>query len=106
MMPGQPGGAPNKQQILDAVSQALDAMGVSGGDGDEYDENGGMGGGDNNVPVWSQLQVGVNDEGRGPIHDKSALFGMDRTSKPPTVDNYGMPVDDDQSEMMSALGLV
>ncbi len=94
----------NKQAVLDAVSQALDSMGLDMG-GDEYDEAGAMAG-DNNVPIWSQLQVGVNDEGRGPIHDKSAIFGMDRTSKPPTVDNYGMPMDDGQDEMMSALGLI
>ncbi len=96
----------NKQAVLQAVSQALDAMGMSDQGGDEYDESGGMGQPENNVPMWSQLQVGVDDQGRGPIHDKAALFGMDRTSKPPTVDNYGMPVDDDQSEMMSAMGLI
>jgi hypothetical protein len=94
----------NKQMVLDAVSRALDGMGMGDMGGDEYGEDDSIG--PNEVPIWSKLQVGVNDEGRGPIHDKSALFGMDRTSKPPTVDNYGMPVDDDASEMMSALGLV
>lgn len=95
----------NKQAILDAVSQALDAMGMQMGDGDEYGESDSLGG-ENSVPIWSQLQAGTLGQTNGAIHDKSALLGMDRTSKPPTVDNYGMPVDDDQSEMMSALGLV
>lgn len=95
-----------KSTIMDAISQALDGMGISSDLGnDEYGENDTVGQ-DNEVPIWSKLQVGVNDEGRGPIHDKSALFGNKQMSKPPTVDNYGMPVDDEQSEMMSALGLV
>ncbi len=98
----------DKNSILQAVSQALDAMGMTDQGGDEYDENGSMGGSSpNQVPVWSQLQAGVPDSQRGPIHDKTAAFaGMDRTSKPPQVDNFGLPIEDDQSEMMSALGLV
>lgn len=95
----------NKQMVLDAVSQALDAMGVDAGiEADEYGEEEALA--DNSVPVWSQLNAGSLGQSQGVIHDKSALMGMDRTSKPPTVDNYGMPVDDDQAEMMTALGMV
>ncbi len=96
----------DRNAILAAVSQALDGMGVPQGDGDEFDESGGMGQQENNVPIWSQLETGVPDSTRGPIHDRSMTFGMDRTSKPPTVDNFGMPVDDEGAEMMSAMGLV
>lgn len=97
----------NKQSILDAISQALDGMGMGEPDGDEFDEMGGMGGAGNEVPIWSKLDAGTLGAGAGgPIHDKSALLGMNRTSKLPTVDNYGLPIDDQQSEMMTALGLV
>ncbi len=94
-----------KQQIMDAISQVLDSMGVSGLEEDIFGEGEGVGQ-ENNVPIWSQLQVGVNDEGRGPIHDKGALFGFNKMSKPPMVDNYGMPAAGDQEEMMLATGLV
>ena len=96
----------NKQAVLDAISQVLDSMGMGEPDGDEFDEMGGMGGGSNEVPIWSKLQAGTLGETQGAIHDKSALLGMDRTSKPPTVDLYGMPIDDEGAEMMTALGLV
>ncbi len=96
---------PNKQSILAAVAQALDAMGMPSDDGDPYGEGQGVSG-SNPVPVWSQLKAGTLGQGGGPIHDKSSLMGMDRLSKPPTVNNYGMPVDDGSDEMMSAMGLV
>lgn len=94
-----------KQAILDAVSQALDAMGVSSGDMDFYDESEEMTG-ENKVPIWRELEVSVNDQGRGPIHNKADLFKGIDMSKPPQVDNYGMPVDDQGAEMMTALGMV
>lgn len=95
----------NKQAVLDAVSQALDSMGMDMGPQDEYGESEDVG--PNTVPIWSQLKAGTPlGETGGAIHDKSALLGMDRTSKPPMVDNYNMPIDDDQDEMMSALGMV
>lgn len=97
--------AMNKQMILDAISQALDGMGMTDMGGDEYDEGGGMEG-DNSVPIWSQLNAGTLGQGSGPIHDKSSLLGTDRTSKPPMVDNYGLPMDDQGAEMMTAMGLV
>ena len=95
-----------RQAILDAVSQALDAMGVDADmDADDYGENMEVAG-ENTVPIWSQLEVGVEDAGRGPIHDKSALFKGLQMSKPPQLDNYGMPVDDEAAEMSVAMGLV
>jgi hypothetical protein len=95
---------PSKEQILNAVAQALEAMGVGEPDGDEYDESGLMSG--NEVPIWSKLSAGTLGQGNGPLHDKSELLGMNRTSKPPTVDNYGMPVDDEAAEMSVAMGIV
>lgn len=96
----------DKQQILEAVSRALDSMGVGEPDGDEYGEAAGVGA-DNSVPIWSKLQVNVPDAGRGPIHDKKALFSaMAEQSKPPMVDNYGMPYDDEAAEMMTATGMI
>lgn len=95
----------NKQMILDAISQALDGMGMDTGDQDEYGESEMMEG--NEVPVWSKLQAGTLGQGSGAIHDKSALMlGADRTSKPPMTDNYGMPASGDQEEMMTALGII
>lgn len=98
----------DKNQILQAVSQALDSMGVTSSDPDFYGESEAVQ--ENNVPIWSQLQVGVNDEGRGPIHDKAALFQQAKQmSKPPMVGNfneYGMPQDDEGAEMMTAMGMV
>lgn len=94
-----------KQQILDAISQVLDAMGVDADiDADDFDENGLTS--TNEVPIWSKLDVSVNDEGRGPIHSKDALFGVKKMTQPTQVDAYGMPMPGDQEEMMSALGLV
>jgi hypothetical protein len=94
----------NKQAILDAVAQALEGMGMGEPDGDEYGEDEGLGG--NQVPIWSQLNAGTLGKTPGQIHDLSALLGEDRTSKPPTVSNYGMPVDDDAEELMTSLGIV
>lgn len=95
----------NKQAILDAVSQALDGMGMPMGEVDDYGEMADAG--DNTMPIWSQLKAGTPlGQGGGAIHNKDDLLGMDRTSKPPMVDNYGMPVDDDQDEMMVAMGLI
>lgn len=94
----------NKQMILDAISQALDSMGMDPGGGDEFDEGMDMGG--NEMPIWSKLDAGTLGQGAGPIHDKSSLMGMDRTSKPPQVSNYGMPIDDEGAEMMTAMGIV
>lgn len=95
----------NKQLILDAISQALDGMGMTDMGGDEYDEEGAMEG-DNSVPIWSQLDAGTLGQGSGPIHNKDDLLGINRTSKPPMVDAYGMPAAGDQEEMMTAMGLV
>ncbi len=95
----------NKQAILDVISQALDGMGMDSLGGDEFDEDMGMEG-TNEVPVWSRLEAGTLGQTGGAIHDKSALMGVDKMSKPPQVDNYGMPAAGDQEEMMSALGLV
>jgi hypothetical protein len=94
----------DKQRILEAISQALDAMGMDSGEEDIYDENGMTS--ENTVPIWSQLQIGVEDSGRGPIHDKNALFGVKKMTEPQRVDQYGMPMAGDQEEMLSALGLV
>ncbi len=93
--------------ILDAISQALDGMGMSAGGDDEFGEGEGVSG-DNTVPVWSQLAAGKLGQSGGPFYDKSALMDTAKQmgEKPPTVDQYGMPVDDQQSEMMTALGLV
>jgi hypothetical protein len=96
----------NKQAVLDAVSQALDSMGMDLGDGDEYGESDMLGGGGGNeIPIWSKLQAGELGTTNGPIHDR-ALLAPRQMDKPPQVDNYGMPVDDQSEEMMSALGLV
>lgn len=96
----------NKQMILDAISQALDAMGISGDvdTDDVYDENGMMP--QNQVPVWSQLDASMLGQGNGPIHSKDSLMKGIQMSKPPQVDNYGMPASGDQEEMMTAMGLV
>ena len=97
----------NKQSILDAVSQALDAMGLTDMGGDEFDEQEGMEGQGNAVPIWSQLQAGTLGSTNGPIHDRQALMqSAVSAGKPQGVDPYGMPVDDEGAEMMSALGLV
>ncbi len=98
----------DKNAILQAISQALDAMGVSGGGDDEFNEDQSVSG-PNNVPIWSQLDVSVPDEGRGPIHSKSALFGPVgnyRDTQPMATNMYGMPQDDDSAEMMTAMGMV
>ncbi len=96
----------NKQQILDAISQALDAMGMDGGMGDMYGEEMGVGD-DNRVPIWAELDVSVDDAGRGPIHSKEALFGAKKMRQPfQQTDQYGMPMDDQGAEMMTALGMV
>lgn len=98
----------SKQEIIQAISQVLDQMGVGGDGGDVFDE-GGMTSA-NEVPVWAKLNVNVADEGRGPIHDKGALFGGKQYTKPPEVgnyvDTYGMPYDDQAAEMMTAMGMV
>lgn len=98
----------SKQELLAAISQVLDQMGLGGDGGDVYDESGMTA--ENEVPVWAKLNVNVSDEGRGPIHDKGALFGAKQFTKPPEVgnyvDDYGMPASGDQEEMMSAMGMV
>lgn len=98
----------SKQEILAALSQVLDQMGIGEDGGDVYDESGLTAA--NEVPVWSKLAVGVEDEGRGPIHNRAALFGGKQFTKPPEVgnyiDSYGMPVDDQGAEMMTAMGVV
>lgn len=93
----------NKQAVLDAVSQALDAMGMQMGDGDEYGESDMIGA--NEVPIWSKLEAGQLGSTPGQIHDR-ALLQPRQMDKPPQVSNYGMPVDDESSEMMTALGMV
>lgn len=95
----------DKEAILAAVAQALDGMGMSAGSDDEYGEGDGVGA-DNSVPIWSKLQMPKMGPGMGTLHDKSALMGQTEQDKPPTVDNYGMPVDDQSEEMMSAMGVV
>lgn len=95
----------NKQAILDAISSALDGVGLSDGMGDDmYDENGMTA--QNEVPIWSKMQAGTLGQGPGAIHDKSSLMAGREMSKPPEVGNYGMPKDDESEEMMTALGLV
>lgn len=95
----------NKQALLDVISQALDSMGMDAGGGDEFDDGGGMDG-TNEVPIWSKLSAGSLGSTNGPIHDKSMLMDTDKMSKPPMVDNYGMPAAGDQEEMMLAMGMV
>lgn len=97
----------DKNAILQAVSQALDAMGISSGE-DDYGEDQSVST-PNNVPIWSQLDVNVPDQGRGPIHSKSSLFGPVgnyRDTQPMATNTYGMPVDDQSDAMMSAMGMV
>lgn len=95
---------PNKEAILAAVAAALDGMGMDGGEMDEYGEGEEVG--PNEVPIWSKLDVSVNDEGRGPIHSKESIFKKLMAQQPRTVDAYGMPAAGDQEEMMMATGLV
>ena len=95
----------NKQAILDAVSQALEAMGMSDMGGDEYGESE-MVGGENTVPIWSTLNAGTLGQGNGPIHNRAALQAATSQAPPSATDNYGMPLDDESDEMMVAMGLV
>jgi hypothetical protein len=90
-----------KQKILDAVAQALDAVGMDTG-GDEYGELAET----NSVPIWSQIDVSVPDAGRGPIHDKSALFNAAKEARAIQTDAYGMPLPGEHEFGMTALGMV
>lgn len=94
----------DKNSILQAISQALDHLGISE-NYDEFDETGGIGPA-NEVPIWSKLSAGELGQGAGPIHDKSALMAAKQAPEASQVDAYGMPVDDEAAEMMSAMGLV
>ncbi len=98
----------DKNAILQAVSQALDAMGMdSGGEGlDLYGESQAVNG-PNNVPIWSQLDAGKLGSTNGPIHDKSSLMGaIADQGAPPKTTQYGMPMPGQQEEMMTATGMV
>jgi hypothetical protein len=95
----------DKAKLLEVISQALDGMGMDDGMTDMYDESGLLP--NNEVPVWSKLDVSVDDEGRGPIHSKDSLFkALQQIGKPVQIDAYGMPYDDDQEELMLASGMV
>lgn len=104
-----------KEEILAAISSALDIMGLGGTGPDDYGEQAET----NEVPTWGKMDVSVPDAGRGPIHDRAALFqnstqglfDSDKMSKPPqvgnfTTDAYGMPLPQDQEEGMSMMGIL
>lgn len=95
----------NKEQILAAISQALDAMGMDAGmEGDMYGEDGTVAA--NEVPVWSKLEAGTLGQSQGIIHDKSKLQGAMMAAEPESVDTYGLPVAGDQEAMMLATGMI
>ena len=92
-----------KDKIIQAVTQALEAMGITD-DQDFYGEQEGIGP-ENRVPIWTELKAGELGSTPGQIHDKQSLMKVQQ-SKPPMASNYGMPIDDESSEMMVAMGLV
>ncbi len=115
----------DKQSILDAVSQALDAMGMDPGS-DPMGEDPTMNNGQ--LPIWNSLNVTVPGTApRGPIaSSKDSLFGgsanqgqqggSQKGFQTPkyigndpysgATDAYGMPLAGDQEAMMSATGMV